>query len=104
MITFLIHYVYEPVAWRKCARDQEQQRDLQRLWQLHPIPKSTCALNFRYWLWVPHKAEKPILSNKYWNAILSCTKSKRVFAFFGTTINGKNVTEGSKILSEEHPV
>ena len=34
---------------------------------------------------------KRILSNKFWKTIVSCMKNKRVFAFLGTTINGKNV-------------
>ena len=41
----------------------------------------------------PHKVEKLILSNRFWNTTVSCTKNKRVLAFFGATINGKNVTK-----------
>ena len=43
--------------------------------------------------------KKYILSNKFKNTIVSCMKIKRVFAFFCTTINGKNVTKSSKNLS-----
>ena len=58
-----------------------------------PIRISTSAINSHFWLWVLHKVGKRILSNKFWKTIVSCTKSKKVFAFFGTIINGKNVTK-----------
>ena len=59
-------------------------------------PDSTSAINSHFWLWALHKAGKHILSNKFWKTIVSCMKSKRVLAFFGTTINGKNVYEKLK--------
>ena len=77
---------------RHPQKDQEQQR-VRHLWQPNPVQNSTSAINSHFWLWVPHKAGKYILSNKFWKKIVSCMKSKRVFAFFGTTINGKNVTK-----------
>ena len=74
------------------AKDQEQQR-VRHLWQPNPVRNSASAINSHFWLWVLHKVGKRILSNKFWKTIVSCMKSKRVFAFFGTTINGKNVTK-----------
>ena len=57
--------------------------------------KSCSEFNFRHkfslLVVVPHKVGKRILSNKFWKTNVSCMISKRVFAFFGTTINGKNV-------------
>ena len=48
--------------------------------------------------------KKPILFNKFWNIIVSCTKSKRVLAFFGTTINGKNRYEKLNVSRKKHLV
>ena len=73
-------------------RDQKQRDERPRLWPQNPARNSTFAINSHFWLWVPHKAGKHILSNKFWETIVSCMKSKRVLAFC-TTINGKNVTK-----------
>ena len=62
-------------------KDQEQQR-VRHLWQPNPVRNSTSAINSHFWLWVLHKVGKRILSNRFWTTIVSCTKSKKVFAFF----------------------
>lgn len=40
-------------------------------------------------------------ATNFWNATESSKKSKRVFEFFGTIINGKHVTKSWKSLSEK---
>ena len=77
-------------------RDQKQRDERQRLWPPKSIRNSTSVINSHFWLWVLHKVGKPILSNKFWKTIVSCMKSKRVLAFFGTTINGKECYEDLK--------
>ena len=59
------------------------------LWKPNPVQ----IPNFRHKLSLlgvgPIQIEKNILSNRFWNTIVSCTKSKKVFAF-GTKTSGKN--------------
>ena len=59
--------------------------------------KSCPELNFRHKFSLlvvgPTQSGKTYFVQQQQNTIVSCMKSKRVFAFFGTTINGKNVTK-----------
>ena len=57
--------------------------NIRHLLKVRTTTKPYPDFNFRhrFSLLVPHKVEKPISSTKFWNTIVSCTKSKRVFAF-----------------------
>ena len=87
---------------RHPQKDQEQQR-VRHLWQPNPVRNSTSAINSH--LWVLHKVGKRILFNRFWKTIVSCTKSKKVFAFFvGKSIRfERGVPKLSEDLCEINP-
>ena len=51
------------------------------------VPKVTTSLTTK-----PYGKQQCWKQNKCWKTIVSCTRSREVFAFIGATINGKIVT------------